>query len=328
MRGASPQPGLSAWTALFFSSALLITAVVSYLAPIRGINPFSDLGIYESIYNNFSLIDVPGLMLRYEPGFVLLTWFCSHVMDFSTFLRLVDLVILWSFFLLLLRYCGREWFCGLVALLFFFLFPPFHSISAVVIRQGVATIFFFRFLARDGFAEYRARGTYVFVALMLLFHYSSIFALLAVALEGATWRWPRFAFQAWLLLTVGYVLGITGEIGKHMYEMAGLNVATLEAMNENADLVYTVGFKPGFLLVSTFFVLLPRLLIFLRVSHADPRTLYSQRIFRVYFMINGLATLTAMMPYHDRFFLWSWVMGAALIVVPLRAGQTSGEGRA
>jgi hypothetical protein len=44
-------------------------------------------------------------------------------------------------------------------------------------------------------------------------------------------------------------------------------------------------------------------------------------------MLNGLATFASAMPFHDRFFIWSWTMGPMLIVYSISFAKYTLGGR-
>jgi hypothetical protein len=114
-----------------------------------------------------------------------------------------------------------------------------------------------------------------------------------------------------------YSLNASGQIGVFFYDLMGLNVASLNALNNSSGVEYQVGFKVNFLLLNAFYVGLPAVLVLVGVVKVPIRALFSDNLFRLYFVLNSLATVFSLMPFYDRFFMWSWAIGPIMLLAVL-----------
>ncbi|QOY93617.1 EpsG family protein [Massilia sp. UMI-21] len=301
---------------VFFLSAGLFVGL-AHLYPVVNIDPFSDLGnYYYDFWRELATAEISDVILRYEPGFVLLAWVASKFVSFSGFLWLLKFVLFYAFFLLLSSERRGVYMATLVAVLGMSYYLPLNALASLVIRQGVATAVFFCFLAvcdLDKVARVKALG---WALVMIAFHYSSVFVLFALLLYF--YLPAARPFQLWLAFLALYCTNISGKVGEFMYSLLGMNISSLEALNGDFGIEYMVGFKLTFLLLSIIFIVVPLMLSRLGLIVLQSGELVEQPWFRLYFLLNSLATIFSALPFHDRFFMWSWVLGPALVIASLR----------
>ncbi len=286
---------------------------LAHLYPIINIDPASDLGnYYYRFWVDLDTAEFGDIILRYEPGFVLIAWLVSLFISFSGFLWLLKFLLFYTAFLLLSRERRGVHAAALLAVLGLAYYLPLNSLATLVIRQGIATAVFFYFLAMHDLGTMRRRTAVAWVLLMITFHYSSVFVLVAMLLYFVM---PGLRpFRLWLAMIALYCVNLSGQIGLFMYSLLGLNIDSLEALSTDLGIEYTVGFKFSFLLLSTFFVLVPLALSRFGILARRPAELLAHPWFQFYFLLNALATVFTLLPFHDRFFMWSWVLGPALLV--------------
>jgi hypothetical protein len=286
---------------------------LSILYPVTNIDQFSDLGnYYYRFWVDLDSTELGEIFVRYEPGFVLLSKLASQFMSFSAFLWLLKFILLYAFFLLLSRESRGMYGVALLAVLGLVYYLPLNSLASLVIRQGIATAILFYFLSTKDLGTVKFRIAVFWVLLMISFHYSSFFVLVAMLMFFVVRGLRPFAI--WLVFVFLYCVNFSGHIGIFAYELMGLSIDSLDALNTDTSIEYTVGFKLNFLLLSIFFIVVPLGLSKLGWLAIKPADLLSRPLFRFYLLLNSLATIFSLLPFHDRFFMWSWVLGPALIV--------------
>jgi hypothetical protein len=301
--------------AAVFAMACLVFCAVSFLSPAVDVDEFSDLGNYFSFWSELNTTSFSDVFIRYEPGFFLLCKLCSMVFSFSAFRWLVQFLVFYSMFLLGSRYTKGVFAAAAVAIACLLFYIPIASMATLVIRQGIATAVFFCFLARYHGGEVRWFAALPWIACMVLFHYSSAFVFIALML--LSFAHGMRAFYVWCVFMVLYSLNASGQIGVFFYDLMGLNVASLNALNNSSGVEYQVGFKVNFLLLNAFYVGLPAVLVLVGVVKVPIRALFSDNLFRLYFVLNALATVFSLMPFYDRFFMWSWAVGPIMLLAVL-----------
>ena len=297
---------------------LIIIAVVfiifSIAFPIQ-VQPVTDLYNYQQFWYKLQTQGLWENIIVYEPGFVIFAKFSSLFFSFSGFVWFIKFLVFYSFLLFCISLNKDVLLVFPLVLIFYIFFPPFGSVSGVVIRQGVATAVAFFYLS---FIDFRfvKLGNFIFLSfLAAFFHYSAIFIIFSVILMYAVRGLG--AFYMWCILNVLYVFNIPGLIGSFFYEKSGLNLASLEVLNTDPSNDYTIGFKLPFLLVSIVFIILPIAFSFFGLLKISIKRLLVLPLFRFYLILNSLCIPTSLLPYHDRFFIWSWVFGPSLIIYGL-----------
>jgi hypothetical protein len=287
---------------VFCSFALLGRGVI--------IDEFSDIGNYFVFWGSLNSSSLLEAMVRFEPGFVLIAEFCSLFLSFPIFLWLVQFIVFYAFFLLASVYTGRILVSLLLAVACLLFYLPFTELARLVIRQGLAAAVFFCFLARYHDGRVRWLTAMPWMVAMILLHYSSVFVVVGLLLVRIFSGLRAFYF--WCIAMALYCLDLSGQFGLFLYGGLDLNIGTLNAVSSGGD--YTVGFKVNFLLLNAFYVALPVILAMLGVARIPIRRFFSHGIFRLYFVLNGLATIFSLMPFYDRFFMWSWALGPVIVL--------------
>lgn len=292
----------------------VIFFVFSIAFPIQ-VQPVTDLYNYQQFWYKLQSQGLWENIVVYEPGFVIFAKFCSLFFSFSGFVWLIKFLAFYSFLLFCISLNKNILLVFPLAVIFFVFFPPFDSISGVVIRQGGATAVAFFYLSVIDFREIKLKNFVCLSFLAAFFHYSAIFILFSVVLMYAVRGLG--AFYIWCILNVLYIFNIPGLVGSFFYENSGLNLASLEVLNTDPSNDYTIGFKLPFLLVSIVFIMLPIIFSFFGMLKISVKRLLVLPLFRFYLVLNSLCIPTSLLPYHDRFFIWSWVFGPALIIYSL-----------
>lgn len=291
---------------------LFAFSVVGYLNPVVAVDQYSDTGNYADFWSGLNQFPLRDVITRYEPGFVMLCKVCSVVMSFSAFLWFVQFLVFYSTFVLFSRYSNSILLAAGLALACLIFYLPLTSLAVLVIRQGLAAVIFFCFLTRYHGGVARWRAALPWLLAMVLFHYSSAFVLISIGLMAFV---PgRRAFYVWCIFMLLYCANVSGQIGLFVYEMMGMSIASLDALNNSSGVDYAVGFKLSFIVLNAFFVFFPVVLIKLGVVKAKIRDIYSDDLFRLYFVLNAFASVFSLFPFYDRFFMWSWIVGPVLLL--------------
>lgn len=300
---------------LIFFLSFFLFLILSFILPVSKVDPYSDIANYQSFWNDISSYKKNNEIFRYEPGFFIFSKIFSYLISFSLFLWLIKFIVFYSFLRLALKFYKNIPVVLLVSLITFFIFPPIISISNLVIRQGLSVAFLFYYLSRIDIGEIKLNNIFFLCIALPLFHYSAIFVLLAIWL----FFYVRgiYPLLIWFVLNILYIFNIPGNIGLFFYTKMGLSITALDAVGSFSEVDYVVGFKSSFLFVSVFFIAIPFIVSFFGFLVIRTKDLFTLPVFRFYLILNSLCVFTSLMPFHDRFFIWSWVFGPLLIISTL-----------
>jgi hypothetical protein len=291
--------------------------IFSLLLPATEIDALSDLGNYYWFWKNLDTSSLGSIFIdfSYEPGFVLFSKFLSYFCTFSTFLWTIKFLVFYSFFLFALRLNKNILLVLFLSLIIFFFFPPFDSIANLVIRQGLATALLFFYFSIIDIKNIRLKNILFLSALLTCFHYSAIFV--AIALILSLYINGKYSFLIWCIASFLYIFNFPAMLGMLVYENLGSTVHTLSIDIHKDNIEYVIGFKPIFLFVSTFPFIVSLILSFSGMLTIRIKELLAFPLFRFYFILNSMCAFTSLIPYHDRYFIWSWVLSPLLIIFSL-----------
>lgn len=303
------------WLFAIVYAAIMIPLFVflNYVAPLQISDPFSDLHNYKYFYDNARFEPLAQLGFWFEPGYSLVSVIASFFISFGGFVALISFVLCSALVAAMAKWPVNRSFIFIFAITVFFLYFPFTSLSKVALRQGLASAAFLSFLACRDPLTLPKTSLLRWSCFFLSFHFSAAFLIGSLLLARLV-RGP-FAFKLWLTIVVLYVLNLSGQPGALLNEQLG--VANMSLNSLNTDVEYTVGFKPQFFGLSAAFVLFPFLCSWLGLLGCSVKKIFDSSLFRLYFVLNSAAMLTAELPYHDRFFLWSWILGPVLVIAVL-----------
>lgn len=300
---------------LIFFLSFFLFFILSIVLPVSKVDPFSDLANYQRFWSDIYSSKINNEIFRYEPGFVIFSKIFSYLISFSEFLWLIKFLVFYSFLLLALKFYKNIFIVLLISLITFFIFPPFSSISNLVIRQGLSTALLFFYLSSIDIGRIKLNNILFLCIALPLFHYSAILVLLALVL--LFYITGIYAFFIWCILNILYIFNIPGNIGLLLYAKMGLSINALDTVGSFSEFNYAVGFKPTFLFINIFFIAVPFIISFFGLLVIRTKDLFTLPIFRFYLILNSLCVFTSLMPFHDRFFIWSWVFGPLLIISTL-----------
>jgi hypothetical protein len=294
---------------LYIVLAAPIFGVLALLYPLVISDPASDLLNYQYFFDNGWTMGTMDAATWFEPGYSIFSLLCSLMMTFSDYVWFVGFIVSVSIFASQARFLNNVVVVTVLSMLAYFFFFPFSSLSNVALRQGLASSAFLFFIGSGRLELISFRQVLAWSLFFFSFHSSSAF--LFVALVLFIYIRGVHALYFWLIVSLLYVGGVSGQLGFFLNEQMGFFDFSLTALNIEAD--YTVGFKPKFLALSGFFVAAPFVLARLRAVSFDFNELLEIPIFKLYLILNAMAMFMVELPYHDRFFLWSWIMGPALL---------------
>lgn len=290
---------------------LLTLLIVSFsIQDTFNINPTSDLYIYNLLYNSADFFELSDFVsnMPYEPLFlVFVKGFSAIGLSLSVFLMTLSVFFYLSLYKLFLRF-APGWYTTMGILLVVSIYFPFnYSLNQIVIRQGWAVCFLFYALTFL-FNHINSKGKekiknfvlfLIFGILAVLFHYS---ALVVLVLAFVSVRLKiKHMVVIWVLTAISYVvdhIGLQGILRAYLYPLVEANSSLRVDIS-----TYQIGFKLNFFLLSA----IPFLLWWI----ASRRGVASQRfnqILSVYLAVNAFSMLLSLMPYHDRFFTYGWVL--------------------
>jgi len=155
--------------------SLLLVALLYFLMVAFRFQVGMDWNNYIYIYQSRRAADLPELIFAREPGFGFLMWFAARSGLGMIFLNaLSGLVFCWGFFAVAKR-CREPWLAIAIA-------TPLLVVAFAMsgVRQALAAGIIFYLMAR--WEEYRTSLRILLVGFASLFHFSSIFIMMFVAL--------------------------------------------------------------------------------------------------------------------------------------------------
>lgn len=295
------------WKFIIFLISSTIFIFCSQLFPIVVNDPLSDLGNYYNFFNEINSQITWDSMFRYEPGFFIFFWICKYFLTFSETLWLIKFIVFYSFFLAVFSNFKNKLFSLIFILIFYIYFLPIVSLHSLVIRQGLAVSVLFFFLAKINDEKTSEKKMLIILFSSILFHYSAIIIIIVLVLMNLKKNY--FPFILWICSGLIYFFNFSFYIGQYIYGLLGINIYLVNLHGVE----YILGFKPLFLLISIFFIIIPIILYFIGTLNISLKDLLSLKLFRFYFILNSLCMYTSFMPYYDRYFLWSWAIGPVLL---------------
>ncbi|CAI8818558.1 MULTISPECIES: EpsG family protein [Pseudomonas] len=292
---------------------LFAIAVVSYDISNRPYDMEGDTAVYINFFRDLtSGLDNP--FQTFEPGFIAVVQLFGYFsLDYHSFFYLITFAFLWSYYILIRAVFGRQSSWPLFVFGAVLFYPFFFSLTANVIRQGLALCFinfalYFCVRGRSG------RGV-VLSLFAALFHKSSIV------------YFPFFLFRRWVLGVGVYglvTLWLVVSLASY-FKLFGMLVAVLFDFlsgyglvinySEVGNIDYQTGFRLDFWAFSSlslFFLVTLKLL----GEELHKRELY---LFYVCAFLSCLHIAMFDVAYNDRFGIYSWIFYPLELAYVIRA---------
>ena len=275
----------------------------NFILSLNQIDPLSDLGNYEFFFNANSYAPLPEA--GFEIGFSIFTWFLSKFINFQTYLA-VPAFLLWLGLFAVIRLIINNIHIAAVASFFLILlYPPYISLTNVVLRQGVASACALYFLIQIyELSKEKWRTTFIYI-IIFSFHISGAIFIFATLLSNLLNI--KKIFWIWIILSVAYVFNFSGEIGIYLLDIAGIDLNVLNAFNRS-DIDYEVGFKFKYFALNSLPVALILLINFLKNRSLHMYSGFEKFILKLFLVINSVAMMFSLSTFSDRMFAWSWIL--------------------
>lgn len=283
---------------LFYAYALIFAFV-----PINQVEVGTDLWNYLLFWDSASSNDFFFAIQSYEVGFATICYFFGPMFSFESFLWLVRFLLLTSLISASITLGQKKIFIFFYSLCVYFFYPPFESLESVAIRQGIAVSILFIFFSLHYFDEISWKKILFLSVLLTSFHYSAI--IVFVALIAYKLSNKLLPFIVWVCLTFLYIFNLPADFLEFILSLFDINLNFLNYLYaDSAD--YILGFKLRFLLLNVSPLLFVIAIRLLPLDTVNIKAQFYSPVFRIYFLLNSIATFFTFLPYNDRFFLWSW----------------------
>lgn len=297
-------------SSLFLSASVLSLFVCMLYANIKfadvSIDSLSDLGNYYDFFLYSS--HQPSPVFSYDYGFSIFTWVFSKFLNFNSFLGLF-LFFVWLGLMVSVRpFSNNVLLLSITSFIFLFYFPVYQSLTVLVLRQGISSAWallclpsFFR-----GFS-----GNKIWIGfsclLIILFHGSGVFFVISAFLAFVFG--VRLILLIWFIVCLLYIFGISGDVGFLLLNHFGFDPDIFRSLaTERIDIEYTFGFKLNFFLLSLAPVVFYLFGLYLKSVAPLFYSDYLNFLFVTYLTLNILGMFSSSLMFHDRIFIWSWIL--------------------
>ena len=281
----------------------LFAVYANFILSINQIDPLSDLGNYENFFHANSSAPLPEF--RFEIGFSIFTWFLSKFINLQTYLAVPAFLLWLGLFAAIRLIVNNIHIAAAVSFFLIILYPPYISLTNVVLRQGVASACAIYFLIQiHELSKEKWRTTFIYL-IIFSFHFSGAIFVFATLLSKLLTL--KIIFWMWIILSITYVFNFSGEIGISMLNIAGIDLNVLNAFDRN-DIDYEVGFKFNFFALSSLPVVLIFLIKFLNIRSLNMYSDFEKFLLKLFLAINSVAMMFSLSTFSDRMFTWSWIL--------------------
>ena len=291
---------------------LLTIGIVSFDIANRPIDMEGDTAVYIGLYNDMSL-GLENPFQRLELGFIGgIDLFTSMGLDYTYFFYAITFVFLWSYYLLIRKVFGyrSSWTLLVFGLVLFY--PFFFSLTANIIRQGLAMsmINFALILSING--KWKQGGIVTIIA--ALFHKSSVVFLPFFVLRKLILKVSIYILiLLWVCVSLASYFKIFALMVSVAFEyLSNYGVAINYSDSENIS--YITGFRWDFWLFSSLAVIL---LMFLKLLGCIKRSEVYIFYITAYLACFHIAMFDV--AYNDRFGIYAWIYYPISISYVLRA---------
>lgn len=288
---------------LVFFAILYIYIKNFYVENQLNISIFSDLWNYWNFFEISSSSNLP--IIQFEPGFSIYTWVFSKFVSFNVYRDIIVVTVFFAMVFTCYKFSGRFYSAVIVSIFVLAFYTPLNAISEVALRQGLAASILLIFLPKLMESTLRPWVGISIFALIVSFHYSAVLPLVAFLL---TYFVVRFiAFYVWLLFMFLYIINFSGLVGIVLQDVLMISADSLNDFNR-LDVDYLLGFKWAFLLLSILPVVVALLLGRLGFFSFAFLDFIKSKLMIFYFFSNSIAMCFSLSTFHDRFFIWSWIL--------------------
>ena len=295
--------------AICLLSFFLFVIYANFNSTLNQIDPLSDLGNYENFYYASSGAPLPEI--RFEIGFSIFTWVLSKIINLKTYLAMPSFLLWLGLFAVIRLNVKNIYIAAALSFLLTLFYPPYVSLTNVVLRQGVASACAIYFLIQI-YEKFKMKWRAIFIYLIIFsFHASgSIFIFASIF---SKWVNIKIIFWLWMALSIGYVFNYSGEIGIFMLDIMRIDLNVLNAFDRN-DIDYEVGFKFNYFVLSSMPVIFIVLIRLLKTSHLRTYSEFEKYAFKVFLVINSVAMMFSLSTFSDRMFTWSWILVPIILI--------------
>jgi len=282
--------------AIFF-----VTALASWFISVRPPEVEGDTSVYLDFFQ--TIIDGTGEPFAiFEPGFAIITLFLSSVgLDLRVLFFFVPMVLSLSYHRLAIQVLGARSSLTILVFVCILIYPFFLSLTANVIRQGLAmafVLFAISSLLRGGKWQPRMVAITSF-----LFHKSTVILLPWVFFRRLCANVPvSLIVMVWFCASIASYLGVFKVLAIGLFDqLASLGLSINYGDTSSID--YVTGFRLSFWLFSSCSILF---LVMLRVLGFKNDKMVVLFKMSAYFGIVHIFTFD--MAYNDRFGLYVWML--------------------
>ncbi|BDY04077.1 EpsG family protein [Ferrimonas sp. YFM] len=311
-----------------FSVFIFLSMLISIFTGIRLPDVGRDTEAYIEYFHDSSIDD--GFYDRFEPGFSLLMQLLSKAgLSVEVFFTCVAFIITVTYLYIFKRtykhcFLDKNPSTSIITIFFsLLLFSSWYIASTTNgLRQGLALVFLYLSLLEFFYNSHKLKFVFLFV-IATLFHYSSILILPFLALHYLRFR---FVFIIWVLVGLGFALGVN-ELGvKLISETFGLPIYeyvkyySLEKGSEELGGGMYEGFITSFFIYT---ILWPLILLFvLKVkTPIKEKMINTENVYillKIYFSLSLVYFVMGFGPFSNRYALFSWMLVPIMQIVIFR----------
>ncbi|MDR6917752.1 hypothetical protein J2X66_004635 [Pseudomonas sp. 3296] len=287
--------------------------VVSHYVSNRPFDMEGDTAVYINFFNDLnSGLENP--FETFEPGFIGVVRLFGYLsLDYQSFFYLITFVFLWSYYFLIKAVLGRHSRWALFAFAAILFYPFFFSLTANIIRQGLA-LCFINFSLCFTAIGCRSRGMF-FTLFAALFHKSSIIYFPILLFQRLVLKIGVYGLVVlWFVVSLASYLKLFGLLVVVLFDfLSGYGLVINYSDVDNVD--YVTGFRWDFWAFSSLAVML---LVTLKLlgEKLQKRETY---IFFICAFLSCLHIAMFDVAYNDRFGIYSWIYYPLELAYVIRA---------
>lgn len=280
---------------------LLVTLLASWFISTRPAEIEGDTSVYLDFYE--TVVNGTGHPFAiFEPGFAVITLFLSEMgLDLRVLFFVVPLLLSLSYHRLAVRVFGIRSSMTVMVFACILIYPFFLSLTANVIRQGLAMALVLLAISRLlGGQKWRPR---LLALVSLVFHKSTVILLPWVFFRRTTAKLPvSLLLLVWILVSACSVFGIFKSLATLLFDqLAAMGVSI--NYGDTSAIDYQTGFRLSFWLFSSCSIFF--LLCMKAVGFTDRRMMM---LFKMSAYFGIVHILTFDVAYNDRFGLYVWML--------------------
>ena len=291
-----------------------LALIVSYDISVRPIDHYGDTFAYYQFYEDL----VAGIVGPFDKAFVYLAKFLVYLESpYIVFFWVVPFFLMVSYYVLAIVFFNKQSAWPVILIVVLVVSPFFLSLSANIIRQGMAIVFLT--LSISMVLRQKKRISWCMFVIAFLFHKSVLICLPFMLWAPQLSRLPMFSvFCTWMIVSVasfgGWFAALSTFIFNKLSEQGvSINYSDLD------DVSYETGFRWDF----WFFSSLPLIVLYVYKKIVLEAS-FKGVAFMTFLTYLGVVHIGMLdVAYNDRFGIYAWYYYPFLIVLILRVAAAN-----